>query len=387
MSTFKVPLTTITEINPHPNADSLLLAKVYDYDVIIPKNVYEVGDAVIYIPVGSVLPEWLETLLFPEGSKIKLHSSRIRAIKIRGVVSQGMLIDPGIQEIFDKLPKSLKDVDILSKDAMDKDVAEYLGIIKYTEPEKATPNLLKLGQPKNILKNPEFKEYTDVEHGKYYDRQVLLTGEAVVITQKLHGTSARYGWFRRPVRSLMDRVRNYFGVLPEWEFCWGSRRAQINSKPEKSHPGFKSEAQGVDFGDVYTKIAEQEQIRKKLPKGYAVYGEIVGHGIQKGYLYNLGLHEHKFYVYDVMKDGKYLDFFNAQIFCKNVGLEMVPLMFIGPFTMDKVNEFLTVNAISKEINEGVVVCPVFDRYSPVMGRVKLKYINPDYLLRDNTEYQ
>jgi hypothetical protein len=83
MSTFRVSLTKITEINPHPNADALLLAKVYDYDVIIPKNIYNVGDLVIYVPVGSVLSEALEALLFPEGSKIKLTNRRIRAIKIR----------------------------------------------------------------------------------------------------------------------------------------------------------------------------------------------------------------------------------------------------------------------------------------------------------------
>jgi ATP-dependent RNA circularization protein (DNA/RNA ligase family) len=184
----------------------------------------------------------------------------------------------------------------------------------------------------------------------------------------------------------MDKVQEFIGILPEYEFCWGSRRSQINSKPRKKHDGFKSEAQGVDFGDVYTKIAKQYNLRKLLPEGYAVYGEIVGWGIQKGYLYNCGKDKHAFYVYDVMKDGKYLNYDEAVKFCREVGLAHVPLLYRGPYIMDNLTLLLKKNVISKEVNEGFVVKPVEDRNSAVMGRVLLKYINDEYLMRDNTEF-
>jgi RNA ligase (TIGR02306 family) len=370
MSTFKVFLTKIKEVLPHPNAKRLEIAKVYDWEVIIGKDQYKVGDIVLYVPVGSVLSEQLETILFPPDSKVRLTKRRIRAIKLRGVVSQGFLINPIHLGVTDNLESLLE-----------QDFAKDLGIEKYTEPVKSTPKLMQAHQIKNIYKNPEFKQYTDVEHGKYYDRQVMTTGEEVIVTQKLHGTSARYGWFIRPQRTWLDKVRAFFKILPEWEFCWGSRRCQINSKPEKSHDGFKSEAQGVDFGDVYTKIKKQEKLEKLLPKGYAVYGEIVGWGIQKGYLYNCGLNQHKFYVYDVMKDGKWLDYDEAVKFCEEIGLTHVQLMYRGPFVIDNIKPFLEKNPISNEINEGVCVKPVVDRHSPLMGRVVLKYINPEYLLK------
>lgn len=377
MSTFRVNLTTIEGIIPHPSAERLEIAVVYGYYVIVGKDQYKAGDKILYVPVGAILSEQLDTLLFPPDSKVKLHNRRIRAIKLRGVVSQGFIIDPKHLGVSDDLDNMLE-----------QDFAEDLGITKYTEPVKSLPGMMNPHQIRNILKNPDFKEYTDVEHGKYYDRQVMVTGEEVIVTQKLHGTSARYGWFKRPVRNLWDKALTYFNIMPEYEFCWGSRRAQINSKPEKSHPGFKSEKQGCDFGDVYTKIKHQENLMKKLPKGYAVYGEIVGWGIQKGYLYHAGLNQHKFYVYDVQKDGKYLNYDDAIKLCNEWGLTHVPLVYRGPYIMDEINKQLTNNTISLEPNEGICVKPVQDRHSPVMGRVVLKYINPEYLLlKDGTEFQ
>jgi RNA ligase (TIGR02306 family) len=165
MSSFKVPITTIREVNVHPNADSLVIAKCYDYDVIIPKDVYEVGQIVVYVPVGSILSNDLEALLFPEGSKIKLTKNRIRAIKIRGSISQGMILDPTV------LPQK----DKLSKLQLETDTSEILGITKWMPPVSEIPSLMKSTQITNILKNPDFKQYTDVEHGKYYYRQVMTT--------------------------------------------------------------------------------------------------------------------------------------------------------------------------------------------------------------------
>lgn len=380
MSTFKIPITKIVEIKQHSNADALEIAKVYNFDVIVPKNLYKVGDIVVYVPVGSILSDELEALLFPEGSKIKLDKKRIRAIKIRGIVSEGMLIDPEVLPQFQKLP--LDNFESL----VELDVAETLGITKYVEPVKSTPGLMQVNPNANPYKVKDFKEYTDVEHGKYYDRQALVTGETVVVTNKMHGTAARYGWFKRKPVSFLDKCLNVLGLLPAWQFCWGSRRVQIQAKPDKTHGGFKSEKQGVEFGDVYTKIKNKYHLPKRIPKNYVVYGEIVGWGIQKGYLYNCGKDEHKFYVYDVMKDGKYLDWGDAKKFCEDIGLEMVTEMYVGPYSNDKLMEYLPINPISMEVNEGIVVTPVKDRTSPVMGRVKLKYINLEYLMQNTTEF-
>lgn len=374
MSTFRVPLTIIKAINPHPAADKLEIAKVYDWDIVVQKNMYKPGDIVVYVPVDSVLPKELETQLFPPDSKIKLHKSRIRSIRIRGVISQGMLINTM------ELPYSIQ------LHTLETDLSEALGIKKYEEPVKETPSLMKLGVPaRNPYKVKEFKEYTEVEHGKYYGDE-LKEGEPVVVTCKLHGTAARYGWFKREPVTLLDKVRKFFGILPEWQFCWGSRRVQIQAKPDKKHSGFKSEKQGVEFGDVYTKIKEQYKLEVRIPKGYAVYGEIVGPGIQKDYCYGLASGNHEFYVYDVMHNGKWLEHREMQEFCEQYGFTPVPLMYTGPYSKAVIEMYLAHNPISHETNEGIVVKPLPERTSPKCGRLLLKYINPEYYLKNNSDF-
>ena len=102
MSLHKVPLTTVLEVNPHPNADRLELITVYGFQVVAKKDSYKVGDSVVFVPVDSILPVWLETQLFPhvadengilQKPKITLLKSRVRQIRIRKFPSQGMLIN------------------------------------------------------------------------------------------------------------------------------------------------------------------------------------------------------------------------------------------------------------------------------------------------------
>src|SRR3954471_2110828 len=92
MSTHKAPVVEIQQIITHPNADRLEVALIEGWQVVIGKGNFKQGDLALYIPVDSVLPESLETRLFPPDSKIKLNKHRIRSIKIRSMMSQGMLI-------------------------------------------------------------------------------------------------------------------------------------------------------------------------------------------------------------------------------------------------------------------------------------------------------
>ena len=76
-STYKVPLTEIVAIEPHPNADRLEIATVYGFQVIVKKDAHKVGDRMIYVPIDSILPQNIEDYLFPEDSKVKLTKSNL----------------------------------------------------------------------------------------------------------------------------------------------------------------------------------------------------------------------------------------------------------------------------------------------------------------------
>lgn len=97
MSTFECPVVRVA-IEPHPNADAIELARVGGYLAIVKKGQFKDGDLAVYIPEQAVLPEWLLKLLGfwddlnGKGTLSGSAGSRVRAIKLRGVLSQGLLI-------------------------------------------------------------------------------------------------------------------------------------------------------------------------------------------------------------------------------------------------------------------------------------------------------
>ena len=79
-------------------------------------------------------------------------------------------------------------------------------------------------------------------------------------------------------------------------------------------------------------------------------------------------------------NGKYLDWDDVLNIAGAFEVELVPILYRGPFSLDKIKELAKGNStFSDHIREGVVVKPVVERIDPKVGRVILKYINDDYL--------
>lgn len=97
MSTLKCEVVRVT-IQEHPNADALEIAQVRGYQSIVRKGQFETGDLAVYIPEQAIVPEWLLrrlNLWDDDKGKGKLAGSngdRVKAQKIRGVLSQGILL-------------------------------------------------------------------------------------------------------------------------------------------------------------------------------------------------------------------------------------------------------------------------------------------------------
>ena len=374
MSTFKVPLLRIQSVSPHPNADRLDLALVAESPVVVGKGQYKEGETVIYVPVGAVLPQTILDDLTASGSKISIPNGRIKAAKIRGIISQGLILDPRRYDICSAIGSDTVGEAI--------DVSQKLGIVKYEEKPR------NFGTPGTKTKrvrpgNPNFRYYTDIENIKHFPT-VLKQGEPVWVTEKLHGTSFRCGWFKKDHYSLWDRLKKFFGFeVGEWEFCYGSRKVDITAASD--YRGFYGE-------DIYGKIAKKYDLRNRLPKGYALYGEICGPGIQKDYDY--GLKEHELFVYDVMDTEtlQWLPATHALKLIEHFHLRSVPVLGSGihydPFnTHIRYSDNLFSTIDPKTVREGIVIKPLEERIDNRVGRVILKVINPAYLLKDTTEYQ
>jgi RNA ligase (TIGR02306 family) len=89
MATFSITVLPI-KIEPHPNADALEVARVGDYRSIVRKGSFTNGDMIAYIPEGAVLPEDLIAELGLTGKLSGSSCNRVKAVKLRGVLSQGL---------------------------------------------------------------------------------------------------------------------------------------------------------------------------------------------------------------------------------------------------------------------------------------------------------
>lgn len=315
--TYKVPYTTILTLTPHPNAERLEVAKVYDFRIIVRKGQYQPGDKVVLVPVDSVPPQWLEDRLFPSDAKVKLNNHRVRQIRIRGLASQDTPV--ALEDVSDHL--NLKTV------ALETDLKTFLGITKYTPPAKGPAWTFGTSKNRNRKhEHPLFHKYNGVENIKWFP-DMFKEGETyVIVTEKLHGTNARASILPFRPNTLFKRVLKLLHLAPKSEKCYGSNMVQKSVETNKQH--FYGE-------DIWGNVFEKIDVFSKLKLGEIVYGEIVGPGIQANYDY--GLLTHRFVVFDVkiLRADDTLHWLKpeeVETWCKERGFEHVPVLYRGKYS-------------------------------------------------------
>lgn len=157
-------ILTIQSLKKHPNADTLLLGEIGGYISILKSGEFQEGEKVCFIFPDSVLPaesEWSKPFI----SK----SSRVRAIKLRGEYSMGLVL-------------KLSNLGLNSDIEIGTDVTELLKITKM--PEKIPANLDAIGGlPFGIVKSDE----TSIQRLRYNP-----IGEIGTCTLKIDGSSASF---------------------------------------------------------------------------------------------------------------------------------------------------------------------------------------------------
>lgn len=379
MSDYKVAYTTILNIMPHNGADRLEIATVYGFQIIVQKNKYEIGNKIIYIPIDSLLPIEIEDVLFPKDSKIKLHNSRIKQIRIRGLASQGMIVDP----------KDLSFIVNFDKMELETDLQDILNITKYEPPIPGFSQTIgKDRQRTKRTDHPLFHKYNGLDSIKWFP-DLFQEKEQVSIQSKLHGTNARASVLPFQANTLFKKVKKFFGLAPKHENCYGSNNVEISST--SGYKGFYGE-------DIYGITFSKIDIFNKLKLGETVYGEIIGPSIQKGYTYDLK--ELHFVVFDVkilQPDGKqkWLNPSEVEIFCKDRGFDMVPTLYSGPYnkelaySLTKGDESFKLdslqNLLTQKVREGIVIKSL-NNYHVEGNKRALKWVSEDYLAGDNTDF-
>ena len=261
---------------------------------------------------------------------------------------------------------------------MGDDVTNILGITKYEPPESNAGTGLTRATSKK-KRNPHFKEYTDIQNFKYYPD--AFNNSFVHVTEKLHGTSARYAVLPREPHYFWEVWLKWLGLLPKYEFCFGSRRVQLQHKP-RGYRGFYPE-------NVYEKIANQYDFASKLKPGETLYGEIVGHGIQGGYDYGHKPGEYTFYAYDYKSSERFYPPRSLQTRAKELGCSAVPELYAGPFDKELIDGLRSGDSTvgNQKVREGIVVRSISESTDARFGRKLLKWINDDYYLnQSNTDF-
>ena len=81
----------IEALRPIPGADRIEVARVDGWDVVVKRGEFAVGDDAIYFEIDSWLPEQDERFAFLRRDAVG-DRIRLRTIKLRGQVSQGLLL-------------------------------------------------------------------------------------------------------------------------------------------------------------------------------------------------------------------------------------------------------------------------------------------------------
>ncbi len=323
MSRLIVEVVEIKEILEHPNADRLEIAVVKGWESVVQRGTHKVGDKVVYVPIDAVLPLELSDKL---GVTNYLSKGRVRTAKLRGVYSQGMIMN-----------------DVPSGFELGDDVKDIFGITKFIPPPP--PANLSGKQRKT---HPDFHRYTDIENIKNFP-DVLQEGELVSITEKIHGTNFRSGKFH--------------AELGPDTFHVGTHNTNLVENPD----------------NTYWKMAGKYKLKEILEPNMIIYGEVYGFGVQK-LTYDLKTQDVGFF--DLMVDGKYINADDFKAFCKEHNLPQVPILYEGPWNISLMNLANGSSTIAKHIREGIVIKPQVERYDRQVGRVAIKHLSEKYLLKD-----
>lgn len=119
-----------------------------------------------------------------------------------------------------------------------------------------------------------------------------------------------------------------------------------------------------------------------------LYGEVYGGSIQSlpyGIPKGKGL---GYRAFGLKINGRFLDWDDFVDTCNKYGVETVPVVYRGPFSMELAKEYAdgkTTMTNDGQIREGIVIYPVIERENPKIGRVVLKVIGTEYALSKHQE--
>ncbi|MBN9120396.1 MAG: RNA ligase (ATP) [Planctomycetes bacterium] len=342
-------IQTVNAAEPIPNADAIEKIRVLGWWVVVKKGEFKPGDRVVYCEIDSLLPERAEfeflrassykpAVADGAGAVLQPAGFRIKTIKLRGQVSQGICFPLGV------LPAGAPAHE-------DADVTELLAVRKWEPPQTGTS-----GRTRGTF--PGFLPKTDETRVQVLEKTIAKhRGREFFVTEKLDGTS-----FTAFVRA------GEFGVC--------SRNMLLDTTDELS-----------TLVRLAKRLGLEERLRAlAAARGHdiAIQGEVIGPGVQgnKYALKEIALRV--FNVFDVSAY-RFLDHADVLAAVAETGLEGVPQL--GTVVLNHtVDELVAMSEGPSVLNpkaqrEGIVLRPLTEVEDDYLGRLSFKAINPKFLLK------
>lgn len=373
MSEFACPVVRIGTVTKHDNADTLSITEVDGQPVIFKNGDFKEGDLATYIPIESVVKQDSAGGKLMPWLKYNAHGlARIKAAKLRGVFSMGVLVAaPAYIEANDDNP-SLGGWNAIE---VGYDVAPHLGIKKYEEPEHGVSFR---GPDENAPTGFAMPTY-DVEPFRKFKR-LFQDEEYVVATEKLHGCNARFAFFDG---KLWVGSHNRWKKRPETEqelaannnVWWRAALQQVGDTILISPPGHP------ETQEPATSLEEKLQ-HPDVAQKLGFYGEVYGQVQDLKY----GVSGVRVAMFDIrnLVTGEFLDYPDFLAVCAALKLETTPTLYTGQFKgLDafKLAEGPTEAGGGVHMREGLVVRTLLERRDPRYGRMNFKLVGQEYLLR------
>ncbi len=342
----------ILDIKPIEGADTIVCATVLGWHVVTRKDEFKVGDLCVYFEVDSLLPVTEDFAFLAKGRVKKSYFGgkeyegyRLRTIKLRGQVSQGLCLPMSILT-GKKYPNDAREVPVYDyKEGLD--VSALLGVVKY---EGAIPACL-TGVVRGLF--PSYIPKTD-EIRLQAVPQILERHKAkrFYVTEKVDGTSMTV-------------------FLKDGELHVCSRGLDLLESDKNT------------YWQVVRALNLEEKLRT-LAKPYALQGEVVGDHIQNNRLKINGHTSFFFNIYDIEK-GKFLAYTDFMSTIKELDVPVVPLIddnFTLLPTVDEMVVYATRKSVIADTEvEGVVIRSIEETQDEDLGRLSFKVINPEFLLK------
>jgi hypothetical protein len=317
-------IRSIAAIDAIDGADRIVCLTIDGWKLVSGKENFKVGDLAVYFEIDSFLPvreefEFLRKGYF-KSTKNLGDGFRIRTIKLRGQVSQGLALP--IQDFFEfdeekgwgyYQPDPVEDVFIPLEVGMD--VTEYLNVQKYEKPIPANLAGTVRGNVPTFLRKTDQERVQNCFEG--VRRWITVHKEAVKLTDLpsdvadkmvdcqnmvfADGTSYWKnddGWYKNTFISNDSTTIDERAVFEETLKLDGSSMTVYHNE----------QAYGVcsrnldlkrDYENQFWKFALDSTIISSLVKlglNIAVQGELMGPGIQNN---REGFQEHRLYIFDI----------------------------------------------------------------------------------------